>query len=193
MRVNKEGMPVCHLCNKAFKDKRGLAGHLWSKHGIKATQCEEFIDGPQEVLILEDALRNLFDLNEDLKEYDIRLKRAEESVSGSFFGLGFLPIKTEQDKELIELLKFLIKAKEEEGKRMVEDLLRLKEVAFERTTNYGTNGKADTKKVGFLEVMKHNKELANHKLMVAKEEKVQRLQNVVEANGSEEDLREAIK
>lgn len=193
MTSDKKGMPTCHVCGKAFKDRRGLAGHLWSVHGIKASQCEEYMNGPKEVLVMEDCLRDLFDLNEDLKEYDERLKAAKSSPTGSFFGLGFIPIQSEQDKELIELLEFLIKAKEEEGKRMVEELVKLKKESFARVENPDFQGVDTGKNIGFLEEMGHNQALSKHKLKVIKQEKVQRLQKAIESNGTQEDLREAVK
>lgn len=193
MTNENKGRPVCHLCPKAFKDRRGLAGHLWQVHGIKASQCEEYMNGPKEVLIMEDCIRDLFDLNEDLKEYDEWLQAAKKSSTGSFFGLGFIPVQSEQDKELIELLEYLIKAKEEEGKRMVESLIKLKKASFDRVGNLVLEGEDTGKKIGFVEEMGHNQALSHHKLKVVRDRKVQKLQQAIDGNGSEKDLREAVK
>lgn len=197
MQINDKGMPVCHVCSKAFKDKRGLAGHLWSVHGIKATECEEYMNGPKEVLLLDDGLRTLFDLNEDLKEYDTRLKKAKASPTGSVFGLGFIPTHSDQDRELIELLEYMIKVKEDEGQALVERLIKMKNASFDGKGNLVLNDKGNGedagRKMGFREEMEHNVELRKHDMRLAKKSKAQRLQKVIDRDGSEGELREAIK
>lgn len=194
MQINDKGMPVCHVCGKAFKDKRGLAGHLWSVHGIKATECEEYMNGPKEVLLLDDGLRTLFDLNEDLKEYDTRLKRAKASPTGSVFGLGFIPTYSDQDRELIELLEYMIKVKEDDGQALVKRLIKMKNASFDGKGNLVLNDEGDGedtgRKMGFLEEIEHDAELNKKGMRLVK---ARRLQKVIDRDGSQDELREAIK
>lgn len=136
MQVDENGRPMCHMCEKTFKDRRGLCGHLWAVHRIKASECAEYTNGEEKV-ILGNYSKDIFFLVEDIREIDEVLKRAKEENSGSFFGLGLIPTKSQVDRDFVEALELLRAIKMQEAKVFIEEMTKIKKFAKEKVNGQG--------------------------------------------------------
>lgn len=77
MADNEHGRPQCHVCGKTFHDRRGLCGHLWAKHKLKASECPEFTND-KEIAVRSGGLQDLFRLQDEISVLQERSKNCCE-------------------------------------------------------------------------------------------------------------------
>lgn len=107
------GKPQCHVCGKLFKDRRGLCGHLWQKHKIKASECPEFQNG-REPAVRSGKLLEIMKLQDEIEDLAVRSERCRDWVVK-----GLVSCNSKDT----ERLKSLIQAEIERKKLMMRGLL----------------------------------------------------------------------
>jgi cytochrome c2 len=94
-------IPKCSICDKEFKNEKGLAGHLYGVHGrrvgLRADVAAAKETGEKALSLAEMHTRRL---SEFLGKYDERMRKLEEllygfeQLSGSGLSPGYIFIAT---------------------------------------------------------------------------------------------------
>lgn len=112
--------PECHVCHKTFKDRRGLCGHLWAKHRIKASECLEFVRGVDGKLVRlrTKLVKQIYGVDEDLD----RLRDALNEL-GERRRFGW----SEKEESLEKIFRSEYKSRRAEGMALIEELEKVED------------------------------------------------------------------